>query len=417
MASINDTHGVLGDIKTERTRVQQAAEDGLMDPRDRDAILTFVTVREGDDNLSPHTIYDDIAKLRLSAVRADIPLVDIDPNGVLALKKTLQSEYGVTSGIENYKRVLRLFLRDHLGHEWADDLTSLAFTQHRDNGYYDPADALTEDDITTLLEAAHDSRDRALIAFLAYTGARIGLTLSLRVRDLDDIDTDMATFRPNPGSINNKDIAQHRFPLNEATLYVRRFLHEDHPHPRDADNWPDAPVFPLKHDYDPDQPDQSALGGRGAQNVLSRTTARTDISKPTNAHNFRHSLVTRMLASGDFDTTDFRFQFGWKPGSIEAMIDYYQGLTDDERLKRLWRRHGLVIPDEDTEYRIRTCRTCGHEVPRNANYCPVCATAVSATATARDEAIHTPEEADAAVMKLARFLNDHPEVEDLLTED
>lgn len=390
MADVNDTRNVQQTLAKEWERLDRARDDGDLDPRDHEEIRDYIEDREvGGDKLT--TIVTYLQKLRLWAVRADTPLVDMERNDVNQAVKQLtapkdEGGYGVGNGIEGYKNALRPFLRDHLRREWVTDHRGHTAcgglkpdTSNKNGGdHYNPDDALLEADITDLKEAAKNPRDRAFVAFLSYTGVRISLALSLRIKDLSGIDTDHATFRPNPDAEQLKGVPIQDFVLDKATLPVRQFLREGHPHPRNHPKREEAPLFPVVQGYDPEDPEGSAWSYNGARDALKRLADRGGVERPVNPHNFRHSLATRMLASGDHDPTDFQTVFAWDSRTLTEMIDYYQGVKREDLLDRLRQNRGYEVDIEDGEAEPpKECHVCGHENEPTAEVCDQCSADIS----------------------------------------
>jgi len=376
MADVNDTNGMSKRLQQQYRLLDESHENGELEPRDYRSILDHAENRRADDSMGDTTVKNDIQNLRLSAIRADTPLVDMESADVNRLKNTLETEHGVGNGIEAYKRALRVFFDRHLGREWTDTCGGLVANDIRDDEQYDPRDALSEDDIQTLLDATDNERDRALTAFLAYTGVRIGLATSLRVKDVRDLDTPHAVFRPNPdGPI--KEIPVQDYPVNEAALALRRYVREAHPG-RGREDFPEWPLFCKRIRIDYDDPQANALHTESARKAYRKLRDCEVVNKPVNPHNFRHSLVTRMLAD-DHDSTDLMTQFAWSSSNVEEMIEYYQGLTRDDRLKRLWRNAGITVAEdgdpEDKE--PRECHNCGTENHPAADLCKRCSAAIS----------------------------------------
>jgi integrase len=413
MVDVDDTNGLSKRLAQQYRLLEEAHDAGDVDAADYDAILNHVANRRADDSLGDTTVANDLQNLRLAAVRADTPLVDMDSSDVNRLKHTLETEYGVGNGIEAYKRALRVFFDQHLGREWVNDCGGLRSADIREGEQYDPRDALSKDDITTLLEALDNPRDRALTAFLAHTGVRIGLATSLRVKDVYDLNTEFAVFRPNPdGPI--KDVPVQDYPINGATLYLRRYLNEAHPG-RDRADFDEWPLFCKRIRVDHDNPQENALHTESARKVYRKLRDAEVVDKPCNPHNFRHSLVTRMLAEGH-DSTDLMTQFAWSASNLEEMIDYYQGLTRDDRLKRMWRNAGITVAEDDPEDRgDRECHNCGHDNSPTADFCERCSAAISREAKRRTDRVRAAKQqaTDEAIgstdpemiAKLSEFLN------------
>lgn len=85
----------------------------------------------------------------------------------------------------DYRIILKRFYKWLNGGEYPNCVDWISTTLKKSNSKL-PKNMLTEDDIDELLEASKNGRDRALIAVLWETGARIGELIDLTVRDLED---------------------------------------------------------------------------------------------------------------------------------------------------------------------------------------------------------------------------------------
>lgn len=337
-------------------------EDADIDDADRDAIKTWVMDKDGSVALSTLSTY--IMRLRRVATISDVPLVDLGRDDYRSLIFGLRHDDDLDlsdTTVSNYESVLCPFLREACGREWADDIDK---TDPDDSGV-NPDDMLTPADIDALLGACRHQRDIALIEFLADTGARLSLTLSLRVRDLN-LDTDEATFTPNRNArgLKGADIVQ--YPLIDSRAALRNYLRGSHPRGDD----PDAAFFHRMQRFDDDvTEDDGALSPEPTRQHLQRIADRAGIEKPVNPHNFRHSAITRMAREG-FSRSQIEHRVAWSIDS--SMWSEYEHIAAEQHNSDIFAAAG-VIDDNDTPDTRRTrCGNCGETAAPHHDYCGQC---------------------------------------------
>ncbi|WP_310909059.1 tyrosine-type recombinase/integrase [Natrinema sp. 1APR25-10V2] len=336
----------------------------------------------------------------MSALRAEKPLTDFasidDVNRLLrthadAGAKSASAQSGYASGL----RALFGYLDDHgnwpdypfhdrikpkTGLESSDDGDDRSSASVTDSeGKVRPEQVLEWSEIMEMTEHADHPRDAAVIAFLGDSGLRAAAACQLRVGDIHAIDSESPTITPNdaPGQkgLNSHEMTE--FPLRESAGILRQWVNTQHP---EAPNPPDdAPLWPVRRGYDPDDRENCAAATRTLRDQIEKAADAADIDKPTHIHAFRHSLVKRLKIDYDYDWVELRDAFAWSDDSVSEMSQRYGRLDSDERLERLQRKRGVDLDDdEDTEpATVEPCRiaTCPGEIPPEADFCPVCGTA------------------------------------------
>lgn len=243
-----------------------------------------------------------------------------------------------------------------------------------------PTDLLTRADITALKDACRNPRDRAFIAMLYETGARIGELIDLTVGDIED-------HAHGRKVVIDGKTGQRRLPLLESTPPINKWLN-DHPDPQK-----DAPLWCTLRA--PDQLSYHYI----RQKLLVRAKERADIDKPVNPHHFRHSRATELAM--EFKEAQLCEWFGWVQGSnVPAKYVHLSGRDIDNAYTSL---HGLAPADEDDhEDTVQECPRCEELNEPDDQFCSRCGHALDGDAaaeleTAQEKVTDVASESDAAL--------------------
>lgn len=111
---------------------------------------------------------------------------------------------------------------------------------------YEPRTLYTQDDVAWLVDAADNSRDKALIMFFAQSGQRVSVVVSLKLKHVDiaqpsPLVIDIPGMLRNPRGFNvNKSQTPYRFLIGEDTkFYLTLMVRErrDRGEPLDDESW------------------------------------------------------------------------------------------------------------------------------------------------------------------------------------
>ena len=213
---------------------------------------------------------------------------------------------------------------------------------------------LTEEEAKKLVEAADNVRDKALVAVLWESGARIGEIGSQRVG---------GTKFDKYGAVVMMDGKTGPRPvrlINSAPL-LADWLNS---HPCRSDK--DAPLWVRLATGRGD-----LLGYRGITRALEKLFLRAGVKKRYNPHIFRHSRAT-FLANY---LTEFQMNqyFGWVQGS--DMPSTYVHLSGKDTDKALLKLYGMssdgiqqqnCVCGKEIDAGSRFCADCGAELPRGS---------------------------------------------------
>jgi site-specific recombinase XerD len=162
-----------------------------------------------------------------------------------------------------------------------------------------PQSLLTPTDVQAFIDACPNERDRAFVAVLWETGARIGELIDLQVGDIE------ATPAGKQVIVAGKT-GSRRLLLLESDLYLDAWL-DIHP-----TNRVDAPLW-CKIDTTQGSPNDPISYQYIRLRILDRARERTGITKPVNPHHFRHSRATYL--ANYLTEAQMCGWFGWVPGS------------------------------------------------------------------------------------------------------
>ena len=224
---------------------------------------------------------------------------------------------------------------------------------------------LTGEDIKRLIEAANHPRDKALIAMLSDSGARIGELLNLKIKNV-------AFDKFGAVLIVSGKTGMRRIRLIDSTPYVQNWVNN---HPQK-----DTPMAPL------------FLGPFGGiriprvNKMLRAFAKRAGVKKRVNPHSFRHARLTELAGNG-LSERELRIFAGWS-GSSE-MPETYIHLSGKDLDEHILKIHG-VIKEELPEEKKRplkpiVCSRCKTINPADAAFCFKCSMALTLQAAVEAE--------------------------------
>ncbi|MFC7323309.1 tyrosine-type recombinase/integrase [Halorubrum rutilum] len=385
MADVNDTNSTRAKFERE----QELLEDATIDEADRRAIREFVTHRRQMEDKSLNTLISDIGNLRRAAERAETPLLEMDIGDARAFVGRLAAPkasggYGLDpdgSGMFGYKRVLRVFFQwldaePHYGEYGFGERISLPDRNTKEETI-SKDELLTEDEIERLKRACMNNRDPVLIDFLADVGARISLATSLRVGDIDGLETPRPTFSPNTDALSLKGVRDVSYPILYSRAELREWVNRNHPDHTGPNGraHDEAPLFPVVEHYDPDNREMMAAHTSTVRKSMKRAADRADIDvERVHPHHFRHVFMTR-ISDSELNDRDIE-HMSMLVDDRMRMRDRYDHTGDAERNDSIFQSHGFVDPDEGDESEgapeIVACSNCRAEVKSTAYHCPRC---------------------------------------------
>lgn len=223
---------------------------------------------------------------------------DLDKDDIVDLVAWLYTRGTSASTVVDYKQAIKQFWK------WMNDGEDPEETKWIRRGPVEqkrilPQSLLTPRDVQAMVDACRNERDRAFIALLWETGARIGELIDLQLSHIEE------TMQGKQVVISGKT-GSRRLPLLELVSYLDSWL-TAHPNRR-----PDAPLW-CKIDETQGTPDEPISYQYIRSRILDRARERVGIEKPVNPHHFRHSRATYL--ANYLTEAQMCVWFGWVPGS------------------------------------------------------------------------------------------------------
>lgn len=275
----------------------------------------------------------------------------------LTEKGTYLEQFGPykQSSLNTYNAVVKKFYRWLYGLPKDEDpeITEWIRTREKTNNRKLPEDLLTAAEVKSIVEAATDPRDKAMMMVLYESGCRCGELLSLRVKSVrfDDYGAQIV--------VDGKT-GMRRIRLIDAIPELRMWLNH---HPLKDD--PDAPLW-INLKYSNFQ----ALGPAGVERTIRKLAKRAGITKRIHPHLFRHSRFTELAQH--FTESELRLLGGWSGRS--DMIETYVHLAGRDIDKKMLELKGVAIDKRDlsSPLEARKCPRCEEVNPHSARFCNRC---------------------------------------------
>lgn len=201
---------------------------------------------------------------------------------------------------------------------------------------------LSREEILSMIEAADNLRDKALIATIYESSCRRGEIVSCRVKHLK-FNGNYAVLNIPEESVARSGTAKtgsYSAILFDSIPYLKQYLNAYHPHGDD----PEAPLFvSMKRRGVPLEVD-------GVYYALKRTAKRAGIKKSANPHILRHSISTEWAKQG-YTKEEINLRSGRKQNSEVGDIYIHLSGRDvqDKVLKREMVKRGLATEEEVSE--------------------------------------------------------------------
>lgn len=212
------------------------------------------------------------------------------------------------------------------------------------------------DEVVRLMAACTNERDRAIIAVMYSSGARLGELCGANVGDVA-IDRYGARIRVS-GKTGERDITVfYGMPELQAWINV---------HPLRDD--PNAPLWVTHHKRGGRY---QRLSPKAVQSICARIGDASGVAatKKCNPHAYRHARATDLAA--EMTTADMNLHFGWAPGS--NMAANYVHSSQRKVAEALARQAGIRIEAETKPTKLVVqCPRCRAANPASAKYCSQC---------------------------------------------
>ncbi|WP_082146638.1 site-specific integrase [Halostagnicola sp. A56] len=356
---------------------EMVEESDTIHPENADLLRAYRRDKEL-NGMSAATQQRNLSYLKIVAEHVDkTRFQDMDTEDVKTLIEWVHDRDLADATVETYKKVIRQFWTWMNNGDAPDEVAWLTISSDASSGTL-PQDLLTKNDIEDQIAAAKNPRDKAFIAVLYETGARIGELIDLTIGDIED-------RKHGKKIIIDGKTGARRLPLVESVPYLNKWLNA-HPNPQK-----NAPLWCKIQQGDPD--DQLGYNYL-RQKVLQKNMERADIDKPSNPHHYRHSRASYL--ANEMTEAQLCEWFGWVQGSdVPARYVHLSGRDIDNAYDTL---HGLYEPDENEEEpQIIECPRCEELNEHDAAFCMRCGQALD---------IDAAEELEQAESKVTKVSSD-----------
>jgi site-specific recombinase XerD len=281
--------------------------------------------------------FEKVNRADIEAIMADIEATNLAHATKLSYAVTIKKFYKWSNGGDEYPKSVK-WLR----------------TTGKKNNKKLPEDLLNEDEVKKMIEAANNSRDRALISILWEAGCRVGELLSMQVKHVNfENDITRITIQGKTG--------MRRIPLIDSTPYLAEWI-ENHPFKND----PNAPLWVSIGTVNHHQP----LEYGACRKMLQEVAKKAGIKKAINPHNYRHSRATSL--ANHFTEAQMNEYFGWIQGSdISQVYVHLSGRDLDDCVLNL---RGMKPKEEKIETTLapKKCPRCGTINKSTGKFCIRC---------------------------------------------
>jgi len=234
---------------------------------------------------------------------------------------------------------------------------------------------LLPSDVEKVVEIGHTPRDKALVAVMWETGARIAEVGNLQLKHVTKAEYGY-TLDLNGKTGMRTVLVVSSAPLLTTWLNVHPFR-----------NNPEAPLWTRHHyDTEPQQMKYDTI-----RNFIVTQFRRVGITKRVYPHLFRHSRSTYVLASGLMTEAQAKAYFGWTPNTRQ-LATYAHLLASDANAAIL--RENNLAPKKEVHDELQpvTCYRCNELNPAGAEYCAKCSAVLDLRRAYEHQQLHTINE-------------------------
>jgi integrase/recombinase XerD len=259
-----------------------------------------------------------------------------------------------------------------------------------------PIELISKETVLRLAAATLNPRDRALIAVLYESAARVGEMINLRIADVS-FDAYGARIK-----LRGKTPGERTVRLIWSALELQRWIEDHHPLRRN----PEAPVFIA----DSRRVRAQALLHDGMGRILNRAARGAGLNRRIHAHLFRHSRLTELAK--ELSESELKIFAGWSGDSKMAKV--YIHLSGEDVERKMLSKAGLlqaVQNESENVLAVRACVRCGQKNPPSSYSCTKCMVPL-----AEDDVRRTvqAQEKVAAHWETILQILEHPNLKELL---
>lgn len=219
-----------------------------------------------------------------------------------------------------------------------------------------PEEMLSEEEITRLIDACRNQRDKTLIALLWDTGMRVGELLALQIKDVSLQKEGISHIM-----IPQVKSDMRRCPITYSVPYLANYLNSMR-----KDAKPEDPLFVVLHNG---IASNSAIDYPHIRKLLGDLKIRAKLAKRLYPHLFRHSRAT--YYANRLTEQQAKIYFGWaRDSSMMAKYVHLSGRDIDDAVMKV---NGLGSKEaEIPKPQIKRCLKCHDINELTAHNCKNC---------------------------------------------
>jgi integrase/recombinase XerD len=292
---------------------------------------------------------------------------------------------------EASKQKHRLLIKSFLSKLGRNDLSDLIEIKRIANTKL-PEDLLTKEEVDKLINSAKHPRDKAFIAVIYESGARVGEMLSCNLKNIKfDENGCVLTFPQGKTGARTVRVVN-------AASYLRIWCDS---HPQQSDEDGEIPLWPALRG----PAKRIEIGG--ISRMIKDIAKKAGITKKVNPHNFRHTRATHL--AGHLTEQQMKTYLGWTKDSPMASV--YVHLSGKDMDDAVLKMYGLKTEETHEMLRPGRCPRCKTVNAEGSVYCHICGLPLLEGGREKHEA------AEARIqMHVMDLLSEEPEMYEILKQ-
>lgn len=378
------------DYKKRLERTEKSIKSGSYSQRNKELILKFERVLFA-EGIKEARVLKYLDQLNRIAIWLNKDFPDVNEDDIYQLMCDIEKSDRSVWTKRDYKVCVKRFFR------WVNggvdpQCTKWISTNVRHVDKKLAEELLTESDVKSMIEAASTARDKAIIAVLYDTGARIREVAEMKIRNIA-FDNYGAVI-----TVSGKT-GMRRVRIIFSVPYLSAWLD----------------IHPFKND--PNAYIWIGIGRRGNSEQLmypafrmlvKRIAARAGINKRVYNHLFRHSRSTELAQH--LTEAQMEEHLGWVHGSdMPRTYVHLSGKQIDDALLKMYG----IVQKEDTMPQLTSiaCPRCGQVNGPTSGFCSKCGMALRV-----DSAVDVEKKRSDIAMALMELVEKEPEIAKILRE-
>jgi len=415
----------------ELERLTAAEKQGHVDRDEADAIREFLKAKDPDnltvtdpdgETLEPSSLAAYAQALRLVSKRHEDPLTETTADAVNDLMQSIVDgshpdvkDSGLSKNtVAQHQSAARKLYQYH---DFGVDADRIVIFRPKRTPV-DDRDMFDPDEVEAMRDVIDNPRDRCLFELLIFTGQRIRVLQTLRVKD---VDTDEGVFWINEDVDGTKGAESNgkKRPLLGAKRAVYDWL-QYHPTKDPEDH-----LITIRPSANRGTPGDS-LHQSTINRILKGIAEDAGVAdrKNVHAHLFRHYFVTVAKRDYGLDNDTIKHLVGQQPDS-KIMETTYSHLSDDDYIQKAGEAFGTREPEDEGSLTPTICPTCSEQLAPNAKACPACGNVFAPDAKQVKDQIEddlweskgeASDQKEAAIDQIKQVLKENPALYEELTE-